>query len=110
MPILTESPTIPVLVADVSPRAKRSGQAAPRLAPLQLTLIRHPSAPDSLDVPCSACGTPVEVHQPDSDDPEFVLGTCSECGQWLLIASDPDGQAVQVLVLPTKDQLRAPIG
>lgn len=39
-----------------------------------------------LDFPfCARCSAMLERHQPDSERPENILGTCADCGAWYLI-------------------------
>jgi hypothetical protein len=41
---------------------------------------------EGLETPsCRNCRTPLNVHQPDEDRPEHLLGTCPHCGAWYLI-------------------------
>lgn len=41
---------------------------------------------DGLETPCCRdCEAPLNVHQPDEDRPEHLLGTCPRCGAWYLI-------------------------
>ena len=47
-------------------------------------------------IPCLSCDTPLELHQPDSDTPERLLGTCPACGAWFIL----DGREGPVPVLP----------
>jgi hypothetical protein len=34
---------------------------------------------------CRDCRVPLNVHQPDEDRPDHLLGTCARCGAWYLI-------------------------
>src|SRR3954452_5883307 len=34
---------------------------------------------------CRDCRMAMNVHQPDEDRPEHLLGTCASCGAWYLI-------------------------
>ena len=33
---------------------------------------------------CPSCGADLEVHQPQPDQPNRLLGTCDECGTWAI--------------------------
>ena len=44
---------------------------------------------------CLGCGSPLELHQPDGDAPQRLLGTCAVCGGWHLI--DCGGSVVVLL-------------
>jgi len=41
---------------------------------------------------CGRCGEALEIHQPDAETPELLLGTCRDCGAWFAIGID-GGQA-----------------
>jgi hypothetical protein len=45
---------------------------------------------------CPGCGAPLELHQPDPECPERLLGTCPRCGGWFLL----DGVSGWSLSLP----------
>ena len=51
------------------------------------------------EAPCLGCGSSLELHQPDGNAPQRLLGTCDSCGAWHLIDSD---RALMVL-LPNTD-------
>lgn len=48
------------------------------------------------EVLCAHCQEVLDQHQPDSERPERLLGTCSDCGAWYLI----DGCAGVMYRLP----------
>jgi hypothetical protein len=50
----------------------------------------------STAVECACCQGILEVHQPDLERPDRLLGTCAECGSWFLI----DNEARVMLPLP----------
>lgn len=64
-----------------------------RLSPAPFQQIRFEVASEVL---CAHCQTPLEHHQPDVEQPDRLLGTCSGCGAWYLI----DLQAVVMIELP----------
>jgi hypothetical protein len=37
---------------------------------------------------CLGCGSALQLHQPDGDAPQRLLGTCDCCGGWHLIDCD----------------------
>ena len=47
------------------------------------------------EAPCLGCGSALELHQPDGNAPERLLGTCDACGAWHLL--DCDGSVVVLL-------------
>ena len=48
-----------------------------------------------MKVPCLRCGVALQLHQPDDDAPQRLLGTCDVCGGWHLI--DCEGSVVVLL-------------
>jgi hypothetical protein len=57
---------------------------------------------------CPVCGSPIELHQPDPDQPERLLGRCVECSRWFLVMQSEETCACTWLVeLPATEKLRA---
>jgi hypothetical protein len=61
---------------------------------IHLGPVGHPS--------CPHCEDPLDLHQPDSAQPDRLLGTCPDCRAWFLIAP----QARLMVRLPDHDTLR----
>jgi uncharacterized protein YbaR (Trm112 family) len=61
---------------------------------------------------CRGCDTPLDIHQPNQDQPHEFLGTCGNCGRWYRIESLDEASGVTVLELPemseTRQATRAP--
>ena len=55
--------------------------------PMCLTVVRIAPRSDG-DIPawCAAFGGSLELVQPDSADPDHLLGVCDGCGGWYLFA------------------------
>jgi hypothetical protein len=51
------------------------------------------------DLPCPACEAPLEIHQPDRERPDRLLGVCLSCHGWASIRMSGDGR-FNVTVLP----------
>ena len=56
---------------------------------------------------CLNCGAPLELHQPDAEEPRRFVGTCGQCGRWYLLDWDPGTAGGLMLLLPGHDELRA---
>ena len=70
---------------------------------LALDLIPLPDdLEDRTEVSCPACCDDLEIHQPDEQQPERLLGTCPSCSAWFLI----DFAASLMVRLPDKGGLR----
>ncbi len=52
------------------------------------------------DLECQRCGSPMDLHQPDSNQPEQFLATCPECGLWLRVEAKADEPAAVAMQLP----------
>lgn len=48
---------------------------------------------------CPSCKNALELHQPDTHNPERMLGICPGCHRWTLIGVFVDGQ-VKMISIP----------
>ncbi|HWE39040.1 MAG TPA: hypothetical protein VG406_21005 [Isosphaeraceae bacterium] len=49
---------------------------------------------DLAEAPCPDCRSVLDLHQPEPDRPDRLLGTCPACGLWsLIVVADDDDQA-----------------
>jgi hypothetical protein len=63
-------------------------------------VLAVPVAPDFVksslelgdDLACPVCQTSLEIHQPDLDMPERLLGSCPSCRNWTIVDIRCDGQ------------------
>ena len=53
-------------------------------------------------ISCTGCGEVLDLHQPDVEQPDRLLGICPECRTWFLI----DHEAHMMLALPDVRALR----
>jgi hypothetical protein len=78
---------------------------------VELRLVRIPTAPAGPGpLRCLNCGETLQFHQPESDLPDRMLGTCDECHQWHLIDFVPGKPEAVVAPLPAGDQVRERAG
>jgi hypothetical protein len=79
---------------------------------LPVTLSVAPVLPcpeDATWVCCLNCGAPLELHQPEAEEPRRFVGTCDQCGRWYLLDWVPlSGEGLMVM-LPTHEQLQTAI-
>lgn len=49
-----------------------------------------------MNVACLGCGATLEIHQPDQEHPDRLLGTCDACHGWVVadFARDRDDGAI----------------
>ena len=79
--------------------------AQPRMVSVPLTVVPLSTrAMVPAGAPCLRCGAALELHQPDGDAPQRLLGTCDACGGWHLI----DGDGSVVVLLPDAAALCGP--
>lgn len=78
---------------------------------LTLAASRQPFRPElPLAVGCAACGTTLDVHQPDLGRPDRLLGICEDCGAWYLMSCRVDRFDTVVLQLPEDDTITKAVG
>ena len=63
--------------------------------------ISEPESTESDALLCRNCGSDLDLHQPDLEMPERILGTCDECKTWYLFDGDLNGLEIAP---PRKDQ------
>lgn len=69
--------------------------------------ISEPDSTESDALACRKCGSDLTLHQPDSEMPERILGTCDECKAWYLF--DGDLERVEIAPRQTgKGEVKAP--
>ena len=56
--------------------------------------------PDQLG--CQTCGSDLEWHQPDIDDPSRLLGICSECRGWLIMDLPRGSRPIVLRLIPRR--------
>jgi hypothetical protein len=66
---------------------------------------------DSADEPsrinCSDCGGPLDLHQPDANSPDLLVGICESCRRWYLILADRGADEILMVLLPDREWFRA---
>jgi hypothetical protein len=57
---------------------------------------------------CPYCRVPLNLHQPDEEQPSQLLGTCDCCSRWFfLVESELDWEGTLLCELPSADRVRA---
>ncbi len=56
---------------------------------------------------CRRCRSPLDLHQPNPNQPEQFLGTCMDCGQWFRVEAKAGERRALVIQLPEIDEVRA---
>ena len=81
---------------------------APLTASVSLTMARFSTPRDRFSsVMCLACEIALDLHQPDPESPDRLLGICSGCQHWFILDLVPDeGDGVMVRVPEARDFLK----
>jgi len=56
---------------------------------------------------CTACQIPLNLSQPDEEQPSQLLGTCEGCSRWFfLVESELDWEGMLLFELPSAETIR----
>lgn len=64
-----------------------------------------PCPEDATWVCCLNCSAPLELYQPEAEEPRRFVGTCDQCGRWYLLDWDPLLAEGHMVMLPTREEL-----
>jgi hypothetical protein len=68
--------------------------------------ITRSSAANSLC--CPDCHDPLDLHQPDEEQPAQLLGTCDCCSKWFFVMElQPEWNGMLLVELPCEQTIRA---
>jgi len=79
-------------------------------SPLTFELVARPVTmkPSAHSLCCPDCQIPLDLHQPDEDEPAQLLGTCDGCSKWFfLLETEPDWSGTLLFELPCVETIRA---
>ncbi len=80
----------------------------PRRIPAILDVLPFKPPPFNLNwVECSFCKNSLELHQPDSQEPEKLLAICVGCRRWFLMLIEPNESEAVLVLLPEGEWLQA---
>jgi hypothetical protein len=68
-----------------------------------------PCPEDATWVCCLNCSAPLDLHQPEADEPHRFVGTCDQCARWYLLDWDPLAGDGHMIMLPTREDLQAAV-
>src|SRR5690242_3353116 len=78
-----------------------------RTTAFPLTIHPFSRLPEDLDDGgCLACGASLELHQPDIDSPDRMVGICTKCGCWYLLDTIAGTDEAVMVGLPDGEALR----
>ncbi len=78
--------------------------------PVHLELVACASSAQSWtnSLDCPNCQVPLNLHQPDEEQPSQLLGTCESCARWFfLVESERDWDGTLLFELPSAETIRA---
>jgi hypothetical protein len=52
---------------------------------------------------CPDCSDPLSLHQPEEDQPHYLLGICENCSKWLYIV-EPESEPGSVVMIDFPDR------
>ncbi len=93
---------------EVSVQPSRPGLST--LSPMTFDLVVRAVATNTGDfsLSCPDCQVPLNLHQPDEEQPAQLLGTCDCCSKWFfLMEIEPDWQGTLFIELPCERAIRA---
>jgi hypothetical protein len=57
---------------------------------------------------CRGCRSPLDIHQPNPNQPDHFLATCADCGCWYRVGSMSEDGRITLLQLPDFSELDGP--
>jgi hypothetical protein len=80
--------------------------------PREMTIACHVTSltisAEGLEPPrCRDCQVELNLHQPDEDRPEHLLGTCARCGEWYLLEFGKNLREAYLFDMPNIRLIRA---
>lgn len=78
-----------------------------RTVPLSLRMLRFSPLAQAIDeVTCLDCGAYLDLHQPDAEAPDRLVGICRRCGHWYVIDLAPGADEATMVLLPEAGAFR----
>jgi hypothetical protein len=71
----------------------------------RISINTGPEEPTS----CPRCREMLDLSQPDPEDPDRLIGTCSGCGSWFLIEQSQEGLVLDMVALPCRLKQEGPL-
>jgi hypothetical protein len=63
---------------------------------------------DANSLCCPDCRDPLDLHQPDEEQPAQLLGTCDCCSKWYFVMEiEPEWNGMLLIELPGQRAIRA---
>ena len=81
--------------------------------PISFDLMTHAvsMSPEVSSLCCPECEVPLDLHQPDDNEPTQLLGICGSCNKWyFLVEIEFDWNGALLFELPSAGAIRAMLG
>jgi hypothetical protein len=78
--------------------------------PMSFDLMTHAvsMSPNVGSLCCPECEIPLDLHQPDDDEPTQLMGICGACGKWFFLVEIESGwNGALLFELPSARAIRA---
>jgi hypothetical protein len=92
-------------------QSSRSKFPGPR--PISFDLMTHAvsMSREVSSLCCPECEVPLDLHQPDDNEPTQLLGVCGSCNKWyFLVEIESDWNGALLFELPSARAIRAMLG
>jgi hypothetical protein len=92
---------------EVSLQPSRRGLTVP--SPVTFELVTRPLTmkPGASPLCCPDCRVPLDLHQPDEEEPAQLLGICDDCSKWyFLVEMEADWNGTLLFELPSAETIR----
>jgi len=79
-------------------------------SPITFEVVTRPVTlmPGASSLCCPDCQAPLDLHQPDEDQPTQLLGTCKGCSKWFfLVEIEEAWNGTMLFELPSAETIRA---
>jgi hypothetical protein len=57
----------------------------------------------STPIRCEKCQNDLDLHQPNPERPDEILGICQDCGEWHFLRLGDDAASLVIARLPVRD-------
>jgi hypothetical protein len=95
------------VLKEVAVRSSRSVVSAPSPSTLPFVVRTLALERGARSLCCPDCHLPLNLIQPDEEEPTRLLGTCENCEKWaFLVELEPDWKTVLLIEVPDADALR----
>ena len=86
----------------------RSKFSGPIPISIEMTTHAVSMSPEVCSLCCPECEIPLDLHQPDDNEPTQLLGICGSCSKWYFVVEiESDWNGALLFELPSAGSIRA---